>query len=321
MIATRRAAGLPGSTRKPVRAWLTSSCRPPTAVATTGLPWAIASAQTIAEALAPRGADDDGGAAVAVGQLGRGQEAQRLGHQVPKGPVAGDHQIEPTAGLHELLDALLRAQAAREQDLGGLDLSGRLSGQHDAVGNDANLAGATAAGGRGEGLGDGDDEPRPADDRADEPRAPLGELEVAEPAGGTGAVEGQDERLAGERCNEAREEPVRVDELAVGPAQSQHRAGEEERGEPGAPTQLRDDPTLAGQGRVDDLHGHALRLEALDGVGHEATRGVVVAGGEGGREDGDAERARPAGPGAALLPALVEGRGENTHGRGIGGRL
>ena len=80
-------------------------------------------------------------------------------------------------------------------------------------------------------------------------------------------------------------------------------------------------PPVAGQRRVDDLDGHALRPEALDRVGHEATRGVVVAGGEGGREDGDAERLRPVGPGASRPPALVEGRGENTHGRGIGGRL
>ena len=134
-------------------------------------------------------------------------------------------------------------------------------------------------------------------------------------------MEGQDEGLAGERGDEAGEQPVRVDELAVGPAQGEHRAREEDRGEPGAPPQLRDDPALARQGRVDDLDGHALRLEALDRVGHEATRGVVVARGEGGREDGDAERPRPVGPGATLPPALVEGRGENTHGRGIGGRL
>ncbi len=134
-------------------------------------------------------------------------------------------------------------------------------------------------------------------------------------------MEGQDERLAGERGDEAGEEPVRVDELAVGPAQGEHRAREEERGEPGAAPQLRDDPALACQGRVDDLDGHALRPEALDRVGHEATRGVVVAGGEGGREDGDAERGRPVGPRPSLPPALVEGRGENTHRRGIGGRL
>jgi hypothetical protein len=70
---------------------------------------------------------------------------------------------------------------------------------------------------------------------------------------------------------------VRVHELAVSAAEGEHRAREQEWREPGAPPQLRDHPALARQGRVDDLNSHALRAEALDRVGHEATRGVVVA--------------------------------------------
>ena len=112
-----------------------------------------------------------------------------------------------------------------------------------------------------------------------------------------------------------------MDELAVGPAESEHRAREEDRGEPRALAQLRDHAAVAGERRVDDLDGHALRLEALDRVGYEASGRVVVARGERRREDGDAERPRPVGPGAPRPPALVEGRSENTHGRGIGGRL
>ena len=136
-----------------------------------------------------------------------------------------------------------------------------------------------------------DREPRPAQDRPEEPRRAPRDLDIRPP-------ELDDVRLAGRERGEAGREPVRVDEVGIprSPPRRQCEADEEgrqEQREPRPPAQVADDPVpvrdpeVPERRRRDDLDLHSLRPHRLDRVTDEEPRHVPLVPRVRGRQDDD----------------------------------
>jgi hypothetical protein len=127
-------------------------------------------------------------------------------------------------------------------------------------------------------------------------------------------VQGEDERLARERGDGAGEQPVGVDDVDVRTPHRSNRAEQETRQQPWPPAELGRDRPLSRQLRADDGDVDARGTKALDGIGDEPARDVVLVGGIRGRQDRDAQGSLPPGPRPAGTPALDE----DAHSRDIG---
>ena len=143
----------------------------------------------------------------------------------------------------------------------------------------------------GEVLGRDDRQPRPSQQRPEEPRRAARELDVRSP-------ELDDVRLPGRERRERGGKPVRVDEVGVARSPARRpRVVEEERRQqqreprppaqvPGDPVAVRDPEVAERRGR-DDLDLDALRPHRLDGVADEEAGHVPLVPRVRGRQDDD----------------------------------
>ena len=174
---------------------------------------------------------------------------------------------------------------------GGSSGSPTDSGISTAARDDPHLARAELARRAREVLGGDDREPRPPQQRPEEPRRAPRQLDVGPP-------ELDDERLPGRERRERGREPVRVHEVGVagGPPRGPRVVEQERRQQqrqprppaqvPGDPVAVRD-PEVAERRRRDDLDLDALRAHRLDGVADEEAGHVPLVTRVRGRQDDD----------------------------------
>ena len=163
-----------------------------------------------AVALAPRRDADDRRALVVGAELGRRDEADRLGHAVAQRAVADDHARQALRRLEELEDALLLAQPAGEEDVRRLVRLADLGRDLDAVRDHAHLARAErarAASARNVDAASTTPRARGRSGRTSHGRAAR-ELDVRPP-------DLEHERLPGRERRERRREPVGVHDVGV----------------------------------------------------------------------------------------------------------
>ena len=213
--AARSAGGSRGGTSSPVRSSSTRFTRPPTALATTGFPLAIASAQTIPKPSLREGQTTIAACAYRRSSSSRDMKPCACGQEPAEGAVPGDDQVQPVRGRGEVLDALLGRETPCVEDLGGLRLLPDLRGHVDAVGDEHRPLHAGAERRLGQRLRHADDRPRAVEHEPGRAGGLPQELEVVERAARDRAMQRDDERLAGEQRDRPARQPVRVDEVGV----------------------------------------------------------------------------------------------------------
>ena len=240
-----------------------------------------------AEALSPRGTDDDRGPRVEAVALGRGDRPGAR-HPLAQRPVAHDHEVQPLPCLEQLLDALLRRQPPDEENLRRVGLPAWLVRQHDAVRDHVDPLRAEALRLHRERSRDADHRRRAPEDRAGEGRRAVRERDV-------GSVERDDERPSRGGGRRSRRKPVGVNEIGGGrrPARARGHRAEQRRAGPRPAAEVGDDAVAVGEPEIAEVaRGEHVDLdpatpEALDGIGDEAAGEVVVVPRIGGREDRD----------------------------------
>ncbi len=235
----------------------TRSSRPPVALATTGLPCAIASARRHPVALAKRRDAHDRRALVEAADLRARDEAERVRDLRTERAVADDHARQPLRRRGELERALLRREPPDEEDVRRLLRLDHLLGQRDGARDHAHVTRAELPRGLRQRGRRTDHEPRAPQHRPKHRGRAARELDIRAP-------ELHHERLSRRERRQPRGQPVRVDEVgAVGGPPRRARVRAEERRQqrqlPRRPAQVAGDavpvrdPEVPERGRRDDV--------------------------------------------------------------------
>ena len=125
---------------------------------------------------------------------------ERVRDALAQGPVARHDEVQIADRLDQRVDVLLRRQPADVENLRRLRGRGDLVRDSNAVRDHDHVHSGRAYGSRNR-LGDANHGSSGTQERAHEARPAARELDVGEAAGGTGAVQRDDERLAAEPRN------------------------------------------------------------------------------------------------------------------------